>query len=337
MGQDEMKMDQAEIIGAFQEASHKQNSAVPLIKLYAERYMVSKSDADFMELTKQLERYAGGHVVSKLSRCGLYSREHLEDVYQEARLTVFLKLKDGLSDLENPDAIAQYFFSIYRNKTAVFINENIDDLDNTFSIDVGITDPNGGNITPTIPAGPKDNPETELDDKNRKEVYRQLQNKYCTVFMSYDDFFPKNISYYYMRALPHTEGMDSRTTWVLWGISEMGDNTAEQLSKLSEERIKRDISEDLRWGDSLKAQLEDIIDLNGKDVRLKEVNIAKAYPTRRFYDWVEGMHTKVERKLLNEIDKDRELSRAIKAYSEEDEFLMRFLPSRAKGDERSER
>lgn len=337
MGQDEMKMDQAEIIEALQEVSNKQKSAVPLIKLYAERYMVSKSDDDFIELTKQLERYAGGHVISKLSQCGLYSREHLEDVYQEARLTVFLKLKDGLSDLETPDAITQYFVSIYINTTRVFITKNIKHLDNTVSVYERTDDQDTINIIETIPDEPANQPDVEVLNDLKKDVYKQTGKKYFETFMNHVDFFPKNISYYYMRALPHTKGMDSKTTWVLWGISEMGDNTTEQLSVLSEERIKRDISEDLRWGDSLKDQLEDIIDLNGKDVCLKEVKIAKAYPTRRFYDWVESMQTKIERKLLDEINKDRELSRAIKNYSDEDEFLMRFLPSRAKGNERSER
>lgn len=315
-----METKQLDHIELLIKESKKRDLEVSKIQTLYEEYKINNSEQVFSELIQMLDKYCTPWVRKHLWRSECYTDETEHTVLQEARTAVWKATYQS----EVKESFAYYAFGIYKKKTLDVIRKISRER---ARIEItSLDDPEGSSGKSIIDGPPPTQPDFGEKEETRK-VYIGVFRIYCSSFMNSKAFPPRSLALYYARVLPHLldEIPDSKATSAKWAFERMGKQSVWGLAQDSEKTLQYDIDKDLAWGPDFMHQLNDEINVSGKNWRLKDIIYTAVYDKGKIEDWADYMHRatlKISTKLLLE---DKDLLELVKAYALHDSILYHFL------------
>lgn len=362
-------MQREEIIQALRAASAKQKGLVAPISETTAKYLETRSEEVLSELLSLIERYAGRYVRNKLEYYKMYTKYNLEDIFQSARLEVFIKLKNDLPKLKSPDSVASFFFGIYRIATASFLREyfhktesdeekedkDAEPVDGSAgeSDEIRETDNKENPLVSFLRAGIRHNinigeirdedisgsPTRIIEFKMLIETYRAIFDLHYESLMNYNTYFAKNISYYIAKIYPRIMGMndnflraDIEDAKKLMQVENAGD-----LSEESEGKIQEKLYSKFKWCEELTAQLKQKFEINGNSVLLKTVYIGNEYTSKQISKMVDSVDKHIHKQILIKVMGNKKLKGMVLEFADKSDFLAKFVDKDTNRSERSER
>ncbi len=285
-----VKMEREEHIGGLirkSEIKEKQHSE---IQDAYEAYFRNGSDADFEALIHVLDDCCKSYVRTKLKMSGCYSYETEQDIMQESRIGVWKLLEKERSGKSISKNFASYAFVIYKNKTLDEIRKCFGSKKKMPAVSLSETiGQDGVEIGDTIP-GKKDMDPVDLAEQ--RELFRTIFLYYCRSFLETKNFPASPLALYYARVMPHLIDMVSENiaTSAKWAFGYIGEMKIDEMKTESESFLADHVEKTLRWGEEFVRQMDDLIDVNGDKVRVRDIVYTQNYDQRKIADWSEYMH-----------------------------------------------
>lgn len=281
------------------------------------------NDQNFSELITLVDSYCIGKVRRELYKTGCYSEENENEVMQEARIAVWHNISKSTKPHE---AIAYQALVIYKYKALDLIRETLD-KDPKIPLD----DPTEEEQKPIIETEPADQKD-ETEQLEKRTMYDRIFQLYCSAFMNYKTYLPRNLALYYARVLPHLLHInheektipDSKKASAKWAVGEMSDHTVLYLTDDSENFLQEEVAKQLKWSEDCRRQLEETAKIKDQEIILKDLIYTSVYDKGQIEDWADYMHKKAVKTTISLVAKDCELQSLVREYISRGDGLYRL-------------
>ncbi len=308
------EMNQKEIIRAYKAKSKATSEIVKKIQAAYETYMNGRSEKQFDEMLKLLEKYCFPVALKYLDIAGCRSRDNEDTVIQNARMTLWSYIQNDIRQGRIRYDFAYYACGIYKNRTIDFTRKIIKERTNLN--EVSLDEPVGDDGKTVADILPPDTPNFD-ETAEIQRMFKDILRLYITSFLTSKEFPPKPLALYYARVLPHLIGALSSKTMssAKWAFERMNSFSVSELKQDSEKTIRSDIDKNLRWGPEFVSRLDEMVDIGDKLIPLRDVIYTSQYGVKTIENWAKSMHEMSSKTLTKLIMADRELFGLTKSYA----------------------
>lgn len=310
------------------------------------RYLQSGEESFFQEMIQILESMCVGWIKNYLRKNNRYiSTETVEEILQESRLNVWKDLNITKKENKTPrDTFGWYARGIYMNcakKEQVYYLSN-KNFANANSCSVEFMNENGI----TISVGNKEDSlvvsrgnrsvinradiikEDEILQTERRNFYGKFLEAYIRTLMDTKESPENCLAVMYTRLLPHVMGeiKDSLMSSVKWAKNQIKDQSIEELTVDSENKMIENGVPYYHWGSHYLEQLEKEICVNGNLVVLRQVKYLETYDEGRKLEHMDrDTHKAIQKETFKRILKDPELRELAVEYVEIEDRMYKII------------